>query len=279
MGKTAVISTTFDDKYIWYLPLTIWGWHKLGYNVVCFMPYLKDGIEGYDPDKEKREKYHLIVATLDALNINFESAPFLAEEHKQATYCQVSRLLACCLDLPEKEQLVVSDIDMLFLSNDYIQPAVWAIIDVYGADLVPEKQFPMCYLSGTVETWRLLFGGKTYQEWLDEIVGSIESDHFRGCQWSLDQDNAYRLIKNSETVDYITHNRAREGTQFASRRYDRDDSFILDRLSPDTIDFHMNRPGYEEKNFDIIMKVLAYHYPQDDFTWLENYNEEYKKLL
>lgn len=260
-----------DDKYYWYLPLTVWGWNKLGYNVVCFMPI--------DTSPLLSSKTALINNALESINAKLRIEHFISEEHKSATYCQVSRLLACCLDLSEKEQLVVSDIDMLFLSQDYIKPAGWAIIDVYGADLVPPNQFPMCYLSGTVETWRLLFGSKTYQQWLDEIVGSIESDHFRGCQWSLDQDNAYRLIKGSETVDYITHNRARQGTQFASKRYDRDDAYILDRLSPDTIDYHMNRPGYEPQNFEIIMKVLQYHYPNDGFDWLKDYNEQYKKLL
>ncbi|MES2287397.1 MAG: hypothetical protein V4547_17015 [Bacteroidota bacterium] len=266
---TAVISTTFDDKYVWYLPLTVWAWNKIGYDVVCFMPRT----ETIHP------KLLLINSVQMELCLRCTHKFFDSEEHKSATYCQVSRLLACCLDLPKEEQLVVSDIDMLFFAKDYIQPAGWAIIDIYGADLVPPNQFPMCYLSGTVETWRLIFGGKTYQQWLDEIVGSIESDHFRGCQWSLDQDNAYRLIKNSETVNYTIHNRAREGTQFSSRRYDRDDAYILDRLSPDTIDFHMNRPGYEDANFEIILKILQYHYPQDDFTWLTQYNEAYKALL
>lgn len=268
---TAVISTTRDDKYYWYLPLTVWAWNKIGYDVICFMPS--------ETNYLLSAKSALIDKTLSNNKAKLQIHTLFAEEHKQATYCQVSRLLACCLDLPEKEQLVVSDIDMLFLSKDYIQPAGWAIIDIYGADLVPPNQFPMCYLSGTVETWRLLFGGKTYQQWLDEIVGSIESDHFRGCQWSLDQDNAYRLIKNSETVDYISHNRAREGTQFASKRYDRDDAFILDRLNPDTIDFHMNRPGYEGANFEIILKILQYHYPYENFDWLISYNEQYKALL
>ena len=36
--KHAVISTTYDPKYLWYLPVVTWVWNKMGYNVICFMP-------------------------------------------------------------------------------------------------------------------------------------------------------------------------------------------------------------------------------------------------
>ncbi len=268
---TAVVSTDYNDKYLWYLPLTVWAWNKIGYNVVCFMP--KNSLT---------DKFRLVNETMikNCPSDNNAIAYFEAEEHKAATYCQVSRLLVCCLDLPEQEQVVVSDIDMLFLSNDYIKPASWAIVDIYGADLVPPNQFPMCYLSATVQTWRAIFREKkTYQEYLDEFVGSIECQDFRGCQWSLDQDLIHRLIANSEQVSYIGHNRTNGQNQFSTRRYDRDDSYILDRLNPDTIDYHMNRPGYEPQNFEKIMTILTYHYPHENFEWLINYNNEYKKLL
>jgi len=269
---TAVISTDYNDKYLWYLPLTVWAWNKIGYDVICFVPNMAF--------KEESPKLDLINKICDEQMLMVKNYAFKAEEHKAATYCQVSRLLACCIDLPEQEQLVVSDIDMLFFPKDYIKPASWAIIDIYGIDLVPANQFPMCYLSGTVQTWRALWGKqKTYQEYLDEIVGAIECQDFRGCQWSLDQDLIHRLITNSETVDYVGHNRTNGQNQFSTKRYDRDDAYILERLNPDTIDFHMCRPGFEEKNFNIILTILKYHYPLDDFTWLINYTNEYKKLL
>lgn len=33
----AIISTTYSDQYLWYLPLTVWAWNKLGVDVVCFI--------------------------------------------------------------------------------------------------------------------------------------------------------------------------------------------------------------------------------------------------
>ena len=281
----AVISTTYDDKYLWYLPLTTWLWNKLGVDVICFIPYLKDGVDGYDPDKEKREKYSLIIDTLDGLEIGLQAAPFLAPEHKEATYSQCARLYAACLYLPEDEVLVTSDIDMGVINFPFAGEIVFGglikdRIIVFGGDLVPQGQVPMCYLIGSVKTWRsqFLLEGYTYQQKLDELLGDIECENMRGNYWSKDQQEANRAIVESQ-FDNINVNRAKEGTQFASHRYDRDDAYILDRLSPDTIDYHMNRPGFEEKNFEIILTILKYHFPNEDFQWLIDYNNDYKKLL
>jgi hypothetical protein len=50
-------------------------------------------------------------------------------------------------------------------------------------------------------------------------------------------------------------------------------------LRPDTIDYHMHRPGYEPENFSKIMRVLRYFYPYEDYSWLINYREAYVALL
>lgn len=269
----SIISSTYDNRYLYFIPICVWAWNKLGVDVICFMPYLKDGIDGYNPDKDKREKYYLIIDTLDGLGIELQTVPFSAPEHKEATYAQCSRLYAACLDLPEDEILITGDVDMaMFQIPPYIDK-----ITIFGNDLVPEGQFPMCYASGTVKEWKSVFNlhGKTYQQCLDELLGAIECDHFRGNYWGKDQQTLWENTKENTTLI----NRARPGTQFANSRYDRDDAYILERLNPDTIDYHMNRPGYEPQNFEIILTILKYHYPNDDFTWLVDYTNEYKKLL
>lgn len=263
----AVISTTYDDKYLWYLPLTTWLWNKLGVEVICFAPYLNTS--------EENEKIDLINDTFRNVGIKPQYAGFASPKHKEATYAQCSRLYGACLDLPEDEVLITGDIDMaMFKIPEYTS----GVFNIIGSDLTPPKQYPICYLMATVKEWRDAFGlnGKSYQECLDELLGGIESEHFRGNYWCKDQNEAHNRISKVTRLEIA---RAREGTQFASKRYDRDDAYILDRLSPDTIDFHLLRPGYEDKNFQIILTILQYHYPQEDFGWLVSYNEEYKKLL
>ncbi len=264
----AIISTTYDSKYLFFLPITTFLWNKLRVDVVCFLPQMAK-------TEKERQKYLLSVNTIPRNGVNLRTYMFDCPEHKEATYAQCSRLYGACLDLPEDEVLVSSDIDMgLFQVPPYIDG-----FTIFGSDLTPSNQYPICYISAKVKDWRNAFGlhNKTYQQALDELLAHEECEHFRGNMWGRDQETSYNKISQNQSLHLVK--RAREGTQFASKRYDRDDSFILDKLSLDTIDYHMNRPGFEPQNFDIIMKVLEYHYPYENFDWLVNYNEEYKKLL
>jgi len=275
----AIISSTYDSKYLYFLPIVTFCWNRLGVDVICFMPYLKDGIDGYNPDKNKRAKYELIIDTLDELGIELQAAPFSAPEHKEATYAQCSRLYGACLDLPEDEILITADVDMAVFKKIWVDiPKEFPHFYIIGNDLTPDKQYPICYAYARVGTWRSVFelDGKAYQQCLDEHLGGIECENMRGNYWGADQEKLYNMASRSMPI--LTP-RSNGQNQFATKRYDRDDSYILDRLSPDTIDFHMNRPGYEEKNFEIILTILKYHYPDEDFTWLVDYTNAYKQLL
>lgn len=265
---TAVISTTYDPKYLWYLPITTWVWNKMGFKVVCFMPYRNSG-----------NHFMLVSQTMSGMELNGVIYNFDCPEHKEATYSQCSRLYASAVDLPEDETLVISDIDMLVLNTDYFLPAADGIIDIYGADLVPPNQYPICYGVANVGTWRKLIGEGTPQQHLDRLLGDIECENMRGNYWSKDQNELYNLIHSNDEVDYRLHNRAKPGTKFATHRLDRDDSFILDHLSPDIWDYHMNRPGYEPQNFEKIMAILSYYFPHEDLSWIDEYNEKFKQLL
>jgi hypothetical protein len=273
----AVISTTYDDNYFWFVPLTTWLWNKLGVEVLLFKPFL------HEYHSIKSEKFNLIQNLRRDGIIKLTSLSFVSPENKEATYAQCVRLYAACkskqadLDLPEDEILITSDIDMgVFKIPDYVK----GTFSVFGADLVPEGQVPICFLTATVKQWRDTFNlyGKSYQQCLDELLGDIECENMRGNYWSKDQQEAYDKIHHNR-FSHTEIKRAKEGTQFASNRYDRDDAYILDRLSPDTIDYHMNRSGFEDRNFEIILTIMYYHFPDEDFQWLIDYNEQYKKLL
>lgn len=264
----AVISTTYDSKYLWFLPLTTFLWNKLGVDVICFMPRLN----------EISDKIALINKVQVEQKLRQKHYFFNSPTHKEATYSQCARLYAACLDLPEDELLITSDIDMALFKIP-VPEYTNGTFTVFGSDLVPEKQFPICYLSATVRQWRDAFNlnGKSYQQCLDELLGDIECESFRGNYWGKDQEEAYNKINLSQAISYVP--RSNGQNQWATKRYDRDDAYILDRLSPDTIDYHMNRPGFEDGNFQIILTIMKYHFPNEDFQWLIDYNEHYKKLL
>jgi len=268
---TAVISTTYDPKYLWYLPITTWVWNKMGFKVVCFMPY------GHTDGDEYMG--NLVVDTLVKEGLNGVRHYFDCPKHKEATYSQCSRLYASAVDLPEDETLVISDIDMLVFNTDYFLPTADGIIDIYGADLVPPNQYPICYLSGKVSTWRKLIGEGTVQQHLDKELGHIDSLSMRSDYWSKDQELIFNMLQSNDEVDYRLHNRATPGTQFASLRIDRDDSYWIDRYSQDVIDAHLWRPGYQEDNFNKIMQLLSMAFPHEDFNWLVEYRNSFVNLL
>ncbi len=266
----AVISTTYDSKYLWFLPLTTFLWNKLGVDVICFMP---------EPNNYER-LIRLILVTNTMIKNNIFPKDgfwhFKSPEHKEATYSQCLRNYAACLDLPESELLVTSDIDIaIFKIPEYIDNGKFS---VFGSDLVPQGQYPQCYVTAPVKAWREAFNlkGKTYQQAIDELLGEDECEDYRGCRWSVDQEQSFLHI--SKTSPNLIP-RSNGQNQWATKRYDRDDAYILDRLSPDTIDYHMNRPGFEDGNFQIILTIMKYHFPNEDFQWIIDYNEQYKKLL
>jgi len=215
---------------------------------------------------------------------------FNAPEHKEATYSQCSRLYGACLDLPLDEILITSDVDMaVFKLPPYIDDNT---ITIFGSDLVPKNQFPVCYATAKVKYWGEVMGVfdtdynpvqgdfisskiKTYQEKLDELLGGIECESFRGNYWGKDQEELY----NKTWEDAALFDRARPNTQFADHRVDRDDVNWRSYVNDELIDAHLWRDGYTDQNHANIMELMRMKFPDEDFTWLENYQKQYKELL
>lgn len=264
----AIISSTYDDLYIWNIPLVTWAWNRLGVDVICFMPYSRDPMNCPNGD--------LVLKTIQDNGLKCQFQWFWAAPHKEATYAQCLRNYAACLDLPENQILITSDVDMLLLQLPF-----WfnnTTMTVIGSDLVSNGQFPQCYIVGDVVHWREAFklNGKTYQQAIDELLKDDECENYRGCRWSVDQEQSFLNISK------VNHNlipRARPDTQFAANRVDRDDINWRAYVNDDLVDAHLWRPGYTDENFANIMELLTMKYPNEDFTWLRTYNEQYKQLL
>ncbi len=78
----AIISTTYDDLYLFYLPITTWAWNKLGVDVICFMPD--------NPGNLKTA--HKLMRALDMLpdfGNNEWHHGFKSPTNKEATYAHV----------------------------------------------------------------------------------------------------------------------------------------------------------------------------------------------
>lgn len=289
---TAIISTTYDDKYLYFLPIVTYCWNKLGVDVICFMP---NPINKSDEWKSDYIPKGTLIQNYLPLAGRCEIIVFKCPEHKEATYAQCSRLYGACLDLPEDEVLITSDIDMAVFSglidvigrinsDDYTKN----MMTVLGKDLVPEGQMPVCYTWATVKDWRKAFiyiygkgaydteGVKTYQQYLDLLLGDIETENFRGNYWSKDQNELFNIFSKTPHVE---SDRSNGQNQFAQNRVDRDDTNWRAYINDDLIDAHLWRNGYEEQNFANILELLRMKFPNDDFQWLIDYTNAYKQLL
>jgi len=273
----AIISSTYDSKYLYFLPITVFCWNKLNVDVICFMP---DKISGYTGEEMLRTSKRLMLAE-DAVMNHCSSnknmiVQFSAPEHKEATYAQISRLYAAALDFDEQEQLIISDADMLVFRTDFMEKSADDFFDVYGTDLVPDGQLPMCYTVGNVKTWRRFFiKGRTYQECMDAELGHEEMENMKGNLWSRDQE----LLAKGVGELYFKHTRSNGLNQFAQNRVDRTDTNWRSYVNDSLIDAHLWRDGYTDENHANIMELMRMKFPDEDFTWLDTYRNEYLKLL
>lgn len=276
----AIVSSTYDNKYLYYLPIISWCWNKIGAAVICFMPYPKHITTFMDDETIKVDsdnRVTLIQHTMINMGIKCTILRYMCPEQKEATYAQLSRLYAGGLDLESNEILITSDIDMAVF-GEFLKQKI-ADFDIFGFDLCPPNQYPICYISASVENWRnvLEINGRSYQECADSILEKIDDQHFRANHWSKDQETAYQLISKHNNIHL--HARAHPGTQFSTNRIDRDDAYWEDRLHPGIVDAHLWRPGYTEENFPKILKLMKTMYPNDNFDWLVEYTHKYRELL
>jgi hypothetical protein len=259
MKRYAIFSSTWDPMYCFYIPLVDFTWRKLGVSSICFVPEEENT---FFPLIRKYAKW-----------VSFPS--FHAPKDKQATYAQLSRIYGGCLDLGNNAWVIISDVDMSVHSEELLtdaSPHVW------GTDLVPVGQLPVCYVSMSHKLWNILFdcGSKSYQEMLDADLGHIECLNFRGNYWSFEQE---KLFKKLDGFDITRHERAIPGTQFASHRVDRDNQFWSENAVPGLIDAHLFRPGYTEENFAKILELFMTMYPEENFDWMIEYKNEFIKLI
>lgn len=261
-----ILSTTPDDDYLFFLPIVTWCWNKIGVGVELFMPMSGMG-----------EKSKLIGQYVRGFNFeNSVCHPFSCHPDKEATYAQCSRLFGGSLDhIHDEEVLITSDIDMLVFKL----PEYRGGFTIIGADLVSSGQYPICYILATKKQWEIAFEikGRSYIECLDDLLGNENCLHMRGNLWARDQETAFKKISLTQDINLV--NRSNGQNQFATHRVDRTDAYWRDRVSSELVDAHLWRPGYEPNNLSNIMELMQMVYPYEDFKWLFDYSEQYKKLL
>lgn len=258
----AILSATEHDFYAMPLPFVVYSWAKIGVSCIVFIP------AGNNPKLDIARKY----CQGHAYFYEFE-----CEEKRIPTFSQVSRLFGAAIpDLPENEVLITGDSDMCVFS-EYFEKANDGQIHIFGSDLTPEDQWPMCYCAMPVYKWKRIFNiTRSSQEHVASLVNPIQGVNIRGENWCFDQWYLKKKLSEHWIEGICLHKRGNNGTQFASNRADRDGW----HFDPSTIiDAHLPRPLTDIINFQKVLDLFCIKYPDADLSWMQLYYNEYISLL
>lgn len=280
----AVFSTTIDPLYSFFVPLVAYCWDYLGINSICFRPFVA-GTDMRNP-ATNNPIYDLINKYKPgSLHMKRIAVP---SEYLHATWMQNVRLLAACSEiLQDYDMLITSDVDMAVFTDDML-PDDKDNIRVFGVDLVPADQYPMCYIAMKVSNWRRVMSlksGDYYELHLKELTKDMDvNQQTRGNQWGFDQGLAWsRIIDFIGKNDDVAVEQVKRGTIHgngqgpALHRMDRDGWSVPEGSA--IFDAHLPRPGYEHNNFYKIYSLFNEMFPGEDLRWMIEYRNEFVKRL
>ena len=282
MKKYIVLSVNSNQDYMFYLPITLWSWKKIGWKAIVFFN-----------DYPASSLSSLISDTIDfKLNIKTKAA-FLGEEFKISPYrsdtlTQVSRLYAACLDgLAIEDILMLGDVDLMAL-RDAWHPEE-KDITIYNHDLTDYTEYPMCFAAMTVGKWRAVMNieegdyNAFIKRDLDNHPNARSTDFYK--YWGVDQQILTDRVSKERRFEknFIYNGKLPNG--YAAHRIDRG-SWNMNVDNPK--DCHMHRdlfkafypepdPAHVVK-WQQTMDMLNKCFPGEDFTWFLEYTQAYAKL-
>lgn len=263
MKQHVILSYNNNPDYIYFAPLTIWAWNRIGWKPVLMWA---DG-DGITP-------YNALVKSHTPCD--FETIKVKVDGYRSETIAQVSRLYAACV-FNRGAYLMTGDIDMIPLSN-YWQPTNGKPT-VWGYDLTGYTHYPICYIGMSSEYWlqvmdiRDIGYNEAVRRDLDTMSDANDPDFYKW--WFVDQELITRRLKRYQPT---VINRGQYPNGFARGRIDRG-AWTLDHK--EFIDCHMHHQIHHKQNdwkFKQTLEMLRRVWPGEDFKWYEEYHHEFKRL-
>lgn len=269
MNKIAVISTNENDDYLFYVPLVCYCWNKLSIGVFVMFNVSKD--------EKSQAKKNLVenLPQLDYDNTFYDIPKITGMRQEMVTQC--SRLYV--VDLTHYNCLfITSDSDLIPLSK-YWQPDENEFT-AYGRDL-SDRHYPICFLSANRKKWTELMNltGNFKADMERDLLPrqDVHSDKFEDY-WQVDQNLVAEKLSNFKLTSI--ERGINSVTGYPTGRIDRS-SWKKSLEQPERIDAHLFRKGYEQENWDKIMNLVieCFNPTEYELNWLNNYRNEYLKLL
>jgi hypothetical protein len=261
MRKFVVISVNENPEYLFYVPLTIMAWKKLGWDVILIRTC------------QQSKLFELATKNF------YPQTEVILWDHKYPSVmvAQVSRLYAA-ISKRSDDYIMTSDVDMLPLS-DY-----WKFdpekITVWGHDLTGFNHMPICYIGMKASRWIEVMGitSDNYNEQINRDLDAMPnaSSEYASKRWCVDQDLITERINSAQFQKEFVY-RGVYSNGYPIGRVDRsswskDHSFFIDAHLPRGI--YMG--GEEFAKINILLNCI---WPNEDMTWFYKYTEEFAKLV
>ena len=268
MKKYIVLSVNDNADYLYFTPLTCWAWRKFGWEPIVFYRG-----EMVDPLAAMVFK----VASVDESN-GWQLSKI--EGYRSDTITQISRLYGACVMDGSPSYLMTGDIDMIPLSDYWKQDLNG--ITVFGHDLTGFGHYPICYIGMPAQEWCFVMdiSNQDYNNLikrdLDTLPQAKDPDFYK--YWFSDQDLITARLNEygKDKITFINRGQGKHG--YAYGRVDRGNGgWVLDQ--PELIDAHLQQQTHHsQEKIDRLMQLLKHVWPQENFTWFEEYTREFKRL-
>lgn len=263
MKRYIVLGVNENPKYLYYLPLVVWAWNRLGWNTICF--YNGDvWLKTWD-----------LAARFSVPYLKFEVVNDV-EGYKSETIAQFSRFYACCV---ANGFMMTSDIDMIPLSDYWKCGCERFDIDYpihcYGRNLSNEHQ-PVCYVGASAYHWSGFMDAHDgdYQYFIERDLKAMNGDK---RVWTWDQTLLTRNLYKYQHEKRFIDREINPVTHYPIGRVDRS-AWTLNHKT--LIDCHAPHDILtNDESFRKVMQLLHHVWPSTDFKWLLEYTKEFKKLL
>lgn len=177
---------------------------------------------------------------------------------------------------------MTGDVDMIPLS-DYWNPN--GGITVWGHDLTGHTTYPMAYIGMSSEKWADVMSLRNHDGTINTNVNTLikrdidampnakSEDFYRW--WGVDQELITQRLKPYKPT-IISRGQYPNG--FARGRVDRGAWTLYHK---EYIDCHMHHQIHHRQNdwkYHQTLEMLHKIWPNEDFSWYENYHNEFKRL-
>jgi len=268
MRKIVVLSINENPIYQFTLPLVVWSWKRIGWEVMLF-----------HNSKESGDMRFLVAKTIAKFGLLYKANIFRdIEGYRSDTIAQISRLYGACF-AEEGDYLLTGDSDMMALS-DY-----WKFdpknITVWGHDLTGYQQMPICYIGMMAERWRevMCLTNSNVQELMKRDLEEMPDSGENGNQvnrWCTDQRLITKRINEVQFEKEFVH-RGVLANGYPMGRIDRS---AWNTYHPNLVDCHLPHDIHNnDETFMKVMRMLHSVFPEDDHTWFAEYREEFKKTI